>query len=160
MERYIETLPEGYDTVVDEEGSNVSAGEKQLLAIARAFLANPSRLILYEATSSVDTRTERGASGRWPSSGRTGPASPSNFTSPDAARTHCPRGSHKRSTDNRNWLCLERAQVDRNNRLLWRGRLRVESPGTVAEQLAPAMRNAQDGAKLFDSEVTRKNRAK
>ncbi|HEY8813945.1 MAG TPA: ATP-binding cassette domain-containing protein, partial [Candidatus Dormibacteraeota bacterium] len=48
----------GYDTVIDEEGSNVSAGEKQLLTIARAFLADPSLLILDEATSSVDTRTE------------------------------------------------------------------------------------------------------
>jgi len=51
-------LPLGYDTVIDEEGSNVSAGEKQLLTIARAFLADPSLLILDEATSSVDTRTE------------------------------------------------------------------------------------------------------
>jgi ATP-binding cassette subfamily B protein len=48
----------GYDTVIDEEGSNISAGEKQLLTIARAFLADPSLLILDEATSSVDTRTE------------------------------------------------------------------------------------------------------
>ena len=52
------SLPDGYDTVIDEEGSNVSAGEKQLLTIARAFLADPSLLILDEATSSVDTRTE------------------------------------------------------------------------------------------------------
>ncbi len=51
-------LPDGYDTVIDEEGSNVSAGEKQLITIARAFLADPSLLILDEATSSVDTRTE------------------------------------------------------------------------------------------------------
>jgi ATP-binding cassette subfamily B protein len=51
-------LPKGYDTIVDDEGGNVSAGEKQLLTIARAFLANPSILILDEATSSVDTRTE------------------------------------------------------------------------------------------------------
>ena len=52
------TLPDGYDTVIDEEGSNVSAGEKQLITIARAFLADPTLLILDEATSSVDTRTE------------------------------------------------------------------------------------------------------
>ena len=52
------SLPDGYDTVIDEEGSSVSAGEKQLLTIARAFLANPKILILDEATSSVDTRTE------------------------------------------------------------------------------------------------------
>ena len=51
-------LPDGYDTVIDEEGSNVSAGQKQLITIARAFLAEPSILILDEATSSVDTRTE------------------------------------------------------------------------------------------------------
>ncbi len=52
------TLPDGYETVLDDEGSNVSAGEKQLLTIARAFLADPAILILDEATSSVDTRTE------------------------------------------------------------------------------------------------------
>ena len=52
------TLPDGYDTVIDDEGSNVSAGEKQLITIARAFLAQPAILILDEATSSVDTRTE------------------------------------------------------------------------------------------------------
>ena len=52
------SLPDGYDTVLDDEGGNVSAGEKQLLTIARAFLARPSVLILDEATSSVDTRTE------------------------------------------------------------------------------------------------------
>jgi ATP-binding cassette subfamily B multidrug efflux pump len=58
VDRFVHSLPDGYDTVIDEEGSNVSAGEKQLLTIARAFLANPSLLILDEATSSVDTRTE------------------------------------------------------------------------------------------------------
>ncbi len=58
VDRFVHSLPEGYDTVIDDEGSNVSAGEKQLLTIARAFLANPSLLILDEATSSVDTRTE------------------------------------------------------------------------------------------------------
>ncbi|MDR0782793.1 MAG: ABC transporter ATP-binding protein/permease, partial [Propionibacteriaceae bacterium] len=58
VDRFVRSLPEGYDTVIDEEGSNVSAGEKQLLTIARAFLADPSILILDEATSSVDTRTE------------------------------------------------------------------------------------------------------
>ena len=52
------TLPLGYDTILDDEASNVSAGEKQLLTIARAFLSRPTVLILDEATSSVDTRTE------------------------------------------------------------------------------------------------------
>ncbi|MCV2393325.1 ABC transporter ATP-binding protein/permease [Actinotalea sp. M2MS4P-6] len=58
VDRFVHHLPDGYDTVIDEEGSNVSAGEKQLLTIARAFLADPAILILDEATSSVDTRTE------------------------------------------------------------------------------------------------------
>ncbi len=58
VDRFVHTLPEGYDTVIDEEGSNVSVGEKQLITIARAFLADPALLILDEATSSVDTRTE------------------------------------------------------------------------------------------------------
>jgi ATP-binding cassette subfamily B multidrug efflux pump len=58
VDRFVRTLPDGYDTVIDEEGSNVSAGEKQLITIARAFLAEPTILILDEATSSVDTRTE------------------------------------------------------------------------------------------------------
>ncbi|PWR07123.1 multidrug ABC transporter ATP-binding protein [Micromonospora acroterricola] len=58
VDRFVRSLPDGYDTVIDEEGSNVSAGEKQLITIARAFLAEPSLLILDEATSSVDTRTE------------------------------------------------------------------------------------------------------
>jgi ATP-binding cassette subfamily B protein len=58
VDRFVHTLPDGYDTVIDEEGSNVSAGEKQLITIARAFLADPALLILDEATSSVDTRTE------------------------------------------------------------------------------------------------------
>ncbi|YCQ00158.1 ABC transporter ATP-binding protein/permease [Arthrobacter sp. R4-81] len=58
VDRFVRSLPEGYDTVLDDEGSNVSAGEKQLLTIARAFLSRPSVLILDEATSSVDTRTE------------------------------------------------------------------------------------------------------
>ncbi|MDT5036269.1 MAG: ATP-binding cassette, subfamily multidrug efflux pump [Micromonosporaceae bacterium] len=57
-DRFVRTLPDGYDTVIDDEGSNLSAGEKQLITIARAFLAEPSILILDEATSSVDTRTE------------------------------------------------------------------------------------------------------
>ncbi|MET9018579.1 ABC transporter ATP-binding protein [Actinopolymorpha sp. NPDC004070] len=57
-DRFIRTLPDGYDTVMDEEGGNVSAGEKQLITIARAFLTEPSILVLDEATSSVDTRTE------------------------------------------------------------------------------------------------------
>ncbi|MFI9813301.1 ABC transporter ATP-binding protein [Saccharothrix variisporea] len=58
VDRFVRTLPDGYDTVIDEEGGNVSAGEKQLITIARAFLADPALLILDEATSSVDTRTE------------------------------------------------------------------------------------------------------
>ncbi|WP_094765116.1 ABC transporter ATP-binding protein [Luteococcus japonicus] len=58
VDRFVHSLPDGYDTVIDEEGSNVSAGEKQLITIARAFLSDPSLLILDEATSSVDTRTE------------------------------------------------------------------------------------------------------
>jgi ATP-binding cassette subfamily B protein len=57
-DRFVRTLPEGYDTVVDEEGAGVSAGEKQLITIARAFLSDPVILVLDEATSSVDTRTE------------------------------------------------------------------------------------------------------
>lgn len=55
---FIERLPDGYDTVLEEEGSNLSEGQRQLLAIARAVLADPKILILDEATSSVDTRTE------------------------------------------------------------------------------------------------------
>lgn len=57
-DHFIRTLPDGYDTVLNEEASNLSQGQKQLLTIARAFLANPPMLILDEATSSVDTRTE------------------------------------------------------------------------------------------------------
>jgi len=55
---FVRTLPDGYEMVINEEGSNISQGQKQLLTIARAFLSNPSILILDEATSSVDTRTE------------------------------------------------------------------------------------------------------
>ncbi|WP_051094119.1 MULTISPECIES: ABC transporter ATP-binding protein [unclassified Streptomyces] len=58
VDRFVRTLPDGYDTVIDEEGGNVSVGEKQLITIARAFLAEPAILVLDEATSSVDTRTE------------------------------------------------------------------------------------------------------
>jgi ATP-binding cassette subfamily B protein len=58
VDRFVHSLPDGYDTVIDDEGNNVSAGEKQLITIARAFLADPPLLILDEATSSVDTRTE------------------------------------------------------------------------------------------------------
>ncbi|BAH52346.1 ABC transporter ATP-binding protein [Rhodococcus opacus] len=58
VDRFVHSLPHGYDTVIDEEGSNISAGEKQLITIARAFISQPSILILDEATSSVDTRTE------------------------------------------------------------------------------------------------------
>ncbi|GAA4967041.1 ABC transporter ATP-binding protein [Yinghuangia aomiensis] len=57
-DRFIRTLPDGYDTVVDDEGTGISAGEKQLITIARAFLSEPTILVLDEATSSVDTRTE------------------------------------------------------------------------------------------------------
>ena len=58
VDHFVRTLPQGYDTVIDDDASNLSAGEKQLLTIARAFLADPQVLILDEATSSVDTRTE------------------------------------------------------------------------------------------------------
>jgi len=58
VDHFVRTLPDGYDTVIDDDATNLSAGEKQLLTIARAFLAEPSILILDEATSSVDTRTE------------------------------------------------------------------------------------------------------
>jgi ATP-binding cassette subfamily B protein len=58
VDRFVHSLPDGYDTVINDEGDNISAGEKQLMTIARAFLADPSILILDEATSSVDTRTE------------------------------------------------------------------------------------------------------
>ncbi len=58
VDRFVQALPAGYDTVIDEESSNLSVGEKQLITIARAFLADPAILILDEATSSVDTRTE------------------------------------------------------------------------------------------------------
>lgn len=57
-DHFIRTLPDGYDTILNEEASNISQGQKQLLTIARAILANPAILILDEATSSVDTRTE------------------------------------------------------------------------------------------------------
>lgn len=58
VDRFAHSLPDGYDTVLDEDASNVSAGERQLVTIARAFVADPAVLILDEATSSVDTRTE------------------------------------------------------------------------------------------------------
>jgi len=58
VDHFVRTLPDGYDTVIDEEGSNLSAGQRQLVTIARAFLAERPLLILDEATSSVDTRTE------------------------------------------------------------------------------------------------------
>jgi len=58
VDRFVHSLPQGYDTYIDDDESSVSAGEKQLLTIARAFLADPTILILDEATSSVDTRTE------------------------------------------------------------------------------------------------------
>jgi ATP-binding cassette subfamily B multidrug efflux pump len=58
VDHFVRTLPDGYDTVIEDEGTNVSAGQRQLLTIARAFLADPAILVLDEATSSVDTRTE------------------------------------------------------------------------------------------------------
>jgi ATP-binding cassette subfamily B protein len=58
VDRFVGHLPDGYDTLINEEGDNISAGERQLMTIARAFLADPAILILDEATSSVDTRTE------------------------------------------------------------------------------------------------------
>ncbi len=58
VDHFVRTLPEGYDTVLDDEGGSLSAGERQLITLARAFLARPAILILDEATSSVDTRTE------------------------------------------------------------------------------------------------------
>jgi ATP-binding cassette subfamily B protein len=58
VDRFVHSLPEGYDTVLEEDAANVSAGERQLITIARAFVRRPSVLILDEATSSVDTRTE------------------------------------------------------------------------------------------------------
>jgi ATP-binding cassette subfamily B protein len=58
VDHFVRTLPDGYETIVDDDATNLSAGEKQLLTIARAFLADPPVLILDEATSSVDTRTE------------------------------------------------------------------------------------------------------
>ncbi len=58
VDRFVHSLPDGYDTAIDEDGSNLSAGERQLVTIARAFLSDPALLILDEATSSVDTRTE------------------------------------------------------------------------------------------------------
>lgn len=58
VDHFVRTLPDGYETVLDDDATNVSQGEKQLLTIARAFMADPTVLILDEATSSVDTRTE------------------------------------------------------------------------------------------------------
>src|SRR5690606_38662065 len=58
VDRFVHSLPDGYDTVLADEGDSLSAGEKQLLTIARAFLTDPSILVLDEATSSVDTQTE------------------------------------------------------------------------------------------------------
>lgn len=58
LDHFVRTLPDGYETVIDDDATNISQGEKQLLTIARAFLADPQILILDEATSSVDTRTE------------------------------------------------------------------------------------------------------
>ncbi len=58
VDRFVHSLPDGYDTIIDEDGSNLSAGERQLITIARANLCDPALLILDEATSSVDTRTE------------------------------------------------------------------------------------------------------
>jgi ATP-binding cassette subfamily B protein len=59
VDRFVHSLPEGYDTLLEEDAANLSAGERQLITIARAFVSDPSILILDEATSSVDTRTEK-----------------------------------------------------------------------------------------------------
>lgn len=59
IDHFIRTLPKGYDTVLNSEGGNLSAGQRQLLTIARVFLCDPPVLILDEATSNVDTRTEK-----------------------------------------------------------------------------------------------------
>ena len=59
VDRFVHSLPDGYDTIINEEGDNISAGEKQLLTIARAFLADPAILILDEATSSVEDEDGR-----------------------------------------------------------------------------------------------------
>ena len=59
VDRFVHSLPDGYDTVLEEDAANLSAGERQLLTIARAYLSQPEILILDEATSSVDTRTEK-----------------------------------------------------------------------------------------------------
>ena len=58
VDQFVRTLPDGYNTILNDDASNISAGQKQLLTIARAFLANRTILILDEATSNVDTRTE------------------------------------------------------------------------------------------------------
>jgi ATP-binding cassette subfamily B protein len=58
VDRFISLLPDGYDTILEEDGANLSVGQRQLITIARAFLSSPDILILDEATSSVDTRTE------------------------------------------------------------------------------------------------------
>ena len=58
VDHFVQTLPNGYDTIINDDATNISQGQKQLMTIARAFLSNPSILILDEATSSVDTRTE------------------------------------------------------------------------------------------------------
>ncbi len=59
VDEFVRALPQGFDTLIDENGGSLSAGQQQLLTIARAFIAQPSVLILDEATSAVDTRTER-----------------------------------------------------------------------------------------------------
>ncbi len=58
VDEFVRKLPKGYDTILNESASNISQGQRQLITIARAFVANPEILILDEATSSVDTRTE------------------------------------------------------------------------------------------------------
>ena len=58
VDRFVRSLPDGYDTIISDDGASLSSGERQLITIARAFLAEPDVLILDEATSSVDTRTE------------------------------------------------------------------------------------------------------
>ena len=85
VDPFVRTLPDGYDTLVDEDGGKVSAGERQLLTLARAFLADPSMLVLDEATSSVDTRTEVLVQEAMAGSARTGRRSSSRTASPRSA---------------------------------------------------------------------------
>ena len=100
VDHFVRTLPDGYDTEIDDEASNLSGGEKQLLTIARAFLADPPVLILDEATSSVDTRTEvAGPEGHGPADGRPHELRDRPSTLHDPERRRDPR--HERGPDHR-----------------------------------------------------------